>query len=238
MNLSVVIPAYNEEKRIGNTLTKLVLFLENNSDIENHEIIIVDDGSKDGTISQIPQNEKIVILKNEANFGKGYSVKKGVLKARHDLILFMDSDLATPLRELAPLSQFILQGDYDISIASRNIDPSRSIVKQPKYRQWAGSFFPKLVILISGLKFKDTQCGFKLMRKEPAKKIFSQLTINRFAFDVEMLYLAKKYGYKVAEVPATWIDQKGTTVHFFRDSWRMFRDLWKIRLNDLSGKYK
>lgn len=238
MNLSVVIPAYNEEKRIGNTLSKLVPFLENHPEIDDHEIIIVDDGSKDNTLLQIPKNEKILVLKNGINRGKGYSVKTGVLNAKHDLILFMDSDMATPLGELDTLSQAILHDGHDISIASRNIDPSRSIVKQPKYRQLAGSFFPKLAALISGLDFKDTQCGFKLMKAEPAKKIFSRLTIDRFAFDVEMLYLAKKYGYKVAEMPATWIDQKGSTVHFFRDSWRMFRDLWKIRINDLSGKYK
>jgi len=157
--------------------------------------------------------------------------------AKYDFILFMDSDLATPLKEIEHLYQFILEG-YDFVIASRNLKDSNIVVKQPKYRQFAGQFFPFLVNIIAGVKFKDTQCGFKLMKSGSTKKIFSKMTINRFAFDVEMLYLAKIYKYKIMEVPVTWVDQKGSTVNFVRDSWRMLWDLFKIRLNSILGKYK
>ena len=237
MEISIIIPAYNETKRIKNTLESVIRFLDVYHKIILYEIIIVDDGSKDNTINLIPKNKHIILLKNEINRGKGFSIKKGVLLAKYDFILFMDSDLATPLQELDNLYTYILEG-YDMAIASRNLKNSNIVVKQPKYRQFAGKFFPFLVNIIAGLKFKDTQCGFKLMKAEPAKKIFSTMMINRFAFDVEMLYLAKKYGYKVVEVPVTWVDQKGSTVNFLRDSWRMLRDLFKIRLNNILGKYK
>ncbi|MBI2662481.1 glycosyltransferase family 2 protein [Candidatus Woesearchaeota archaeon] len=237
MNLSIVIPAYNEEKRIKNTLESVIYFLKNSEKINSYEIIIVDDGSNDNTFSSIQKNKYITVLKNSVNKGKGYSIKKGVLRAKCDFILFMDSDLATPMKELDTLYQSILDG-YDFVVASRNLKGSNIVVKQSKYRQFAGQFFPFFVNIIVGLKFKDTQCGFKLMKAEPAKKIFSIMTIDRFAFDVEMLYLAKNYGYKVAEVPVTWVDQKGSTVHFLKDSWRMLHDLFKIRVNTILGKYK
>jgi len=148
----------------------------------------------------------------------------------------MDSDLATPPEELDKLYPLVQQG-YEVVIASRNLPNSNIITKQPRYRQLAGKTFPLLVRLLSGLPYRDTQCGFKLMKAGPGKEIFKRLTILRFAFDVEMLFIAKKLGYKIAEVPVTWIDQSGSTVHFFRDSWRMLKDLFKIRINDWKGKY-
>lgn len=236
MELSIVIPAYNEEKRIGATLKGLFDFIKTYKKIKNYEIIIIDDGSKDNTLKVIPKNKNISILKNKTNRGKGYSVRKGVLNSKYALILFMDGDLATPMDELDKLYSCIRKG-YDIAIASRCLKDSTIIVEQPKYRQFAGKLFPFIVNLIMSLEFKDTQCGFKLMKADPAKKIFTRLTIDRWAFDVEMLYIAKKLGYRIAEVPVTWIDKTGSKLNVFKDPFKMFSDLFRIRLRDLFGRY-
>ncbi len=236
MELSIVIPCYNEEKRIAPTLNTIFSFLNHHKNITEYEVIIVDDGSKDNTLKVIPSHPHLTVIPHKVNQGKGGAVRTGVLNARYENILFMDSDLATPIEELDKLSFYLQQG-YDMVIASRNLSDSNLVVKQPKYRQLAGKTFPLLVRLLSGLPYKDTQCGFKLMKAGPGKEIFKRLTILRFAFDVEMLFIAKKLGYKTAEVPVTWIDQSGSTVHFFRDSGRMLKDLFTVRINNWKGKY-
>ena len=237
MELSIVIPCYNEEKRIVPTLNALFSFLEHHPSINEYEVIIVDDGSKDNTLQVIPSHQHLKVIRHQINQGKGSAVRTGVSNAKYENILFMDSDLATPLEELDKLSPLVQQG-YEVVIASRNLPGSNIVTKQPKYRQLAGKTFPLLLRLLSGLPYRDTQGGFKLMKAAPGKEIFKRLTIMRFAFDVEMLFIAKKRGYKTAEVPITWVDQSGSTVHFFRDSWRMLKDLFRIRINDLKGKYK
>lgn len=235
MEISIVIPCYNEEKRIAPTLNTLFAFLNHHQSIKKYEVIIVDDGSKDNTLKVIPSHPHLKVIPHQVNQGKGGAVRTGVLNAKYENILFMDSDLATPIEELDKLSSYMQHND--IVIASRNLPDSNILTKQPKYRQLAGKTFPLLVRLLSGLPYRDTQCGFKLMKAGPGKEIFKRLTILRFAFDVEMLFIAKKLGYKTAEVPVTWIDQSGSTVHFFRDSWRMLKDLFRIRINDWKGKY-
>ncbi len=236
MNISIVIPCYNEEKRIAPTLNTLFSFLNHHQSINEYEVIIVDDGSRDNTLKVIPSYPHLKIIPHKVNQGKGGAVRTGVLNAKYENILFMDSDLATPIEELNRLSPY-LQQDYALVIASRNLPNSNILTKQPKYRQLAGKTFPLLVRLLSGLPYRDTQCGFKLMKAGPGKEIFKRLTILRFAFDVEMLFIAKKLGYKTAEVPVTWIDQSGSTVHFFRDSGRMLKDLFTIQINDWKGRY-
>jgi len=236
MDISIIIPAYNEEKRIVPTLNALFSFLEHHQSINKYEVLVVDDGSKDKTLQVIPSHQHLKVIQHQVNQGKGGAVRTGVLNAKYENILFMDSDLATPPEELDKLYPLVQQG-YEVVIASRNLPNSNIITKQPRYRQLAGKTFPLLVRLLSGLPYRDTQCGFKLMKAAPGKEIFKRLTILRFAFDVEMLFIAKKLGYKIAEVPVTWIDQSGSTVHFFRDSWRMLKDLFKIRINDWKGKY-
>lgn len=237
MELSIVIPCYNEEKRIAPTLNALFVFLNHHQSITEYEVIIVDDGSKDNTLQVILSYPHLKVIPHQVNQGKGGAVRTGVLNAKYENILFMDSDLATPIEELDKLSSY-LQHNYDVVIASRNLPNSNILTKQPKYRQLAGKTFPLLVRLLSGLPYRDTQCGFKLMKAGPGKEIFKRLTIIRFAFDVEMLFIAKKLGYKTAEVAVTWIDQSGSTVHFFRDSWRMLKDLFTIRINGWWGKYQ
>lgn len=236
MEISVVIPAYNEEKRIEPTLKKVINYLENNFD--KYEIIVVDDCSTDNTNKIVSKYKKnnIKILRNKKNKGKGYSVKRGIQNAKYPLVLFSDSDLATPIEELGEFMNHIKE--YDIIIASRNMKESYIKVKQPLYRQFMGKTFPLLVNLIALRGFKDTQCGFKLFKTDIAKKIVSLQTLKGFSFDVEILFIAKKLGYKIKEVPVVWIDKEDSKVSPIKDSIKMLVDLFKIRYNNLLGKYE
>ena len=236
MEISVIIPAYNEEKRIEPTLKKVINYLDNNFD--KYEIIVVDDGSTDNTYKIVSRYKKnnVKILRNEINKGKGYSVKRGILNVKYSLVLFSDSDLATPIEELEKFINYIKT--YDIIIASRNLKESDIKIKQPMYRQLMGKTFPLLVNLIALRGFKDTQCGFKLFKTDVAKKIVSLQTFERFSFDVEILFIAKKLRYKIKEAPVIWIDKEGSKVNPIKDSIKMLIDLFKIRYNNLLDKYR
>ena len=237
MEISLIIPAYNEEKRIEKSLIEIIDYCKKN--FEKYEIIVVDDCSKDKTNDIVTKykDSNLKILKNVVNKGKGYSVKRGILEAKYPLVLFTDSDLATPIEELKKFIEYIGQG-YDIVIASRNLKESNIQVKQPKYRQIMGKTFPLLVNILALSEFKDTQCGFKLFKTDLAKKIVSLQTFERFSFDVEILFIAKKMGYKIREAPVNWIDKEGSTLNPINDTFKMFIDLFKIRYNQLSGKYR
>ena len=236
MKVSVVISAYNEEKRIGLTLRQIHEYMKKKK--YEYEPIIVDDGSSDGTLTEIRKTSLpgLTVLKNRINRGKGHSVKRGLLQAKHPLVLFSDCDLATPIEELEKFVKYVRKG-YDAVIASRNLKDSNVIVKQPFYRQILGKTFPLLVNAFVLKGFKDTQCGFKLFRTEVARKIVKYQTSERFSFDVEILLIAGKMGLKVKEVPVRWIDRKGSTLNTFRDTPLMLYDLIKIKYNDLTGKY-
>lgn len=236
MDISIIIPAYNEEDRIEPNLQHIISYLKLN--FNKYEIIIIDDCSTDRTNEIVSKytSSNIIVLKNDINRGKGYSVKRGILKAKYPLVLFSDSDLATPIEELEKFIGYIDEG-YDIVIASRNLKESIREVKQPLYRQYMGRMYPKLVELIVVKGFKDTQCGFKLFKTDLAKKIVRLQTFERFSFDVEILFIANKLGYKVKEAPVTWIDQEGTKVRFLTDGFSMLLDLFRIRYNYLFNKY-
>lgn len=233
MEISVVIPAYNEEKRILPTLEAIHYYVKERYD--RFEIIVIDDGSDDSTVRFSSINDNI-ILENEKNKGKGYSVRRGLLYAKYDTILFSDADLATPIEELGKMKKVLDRG-YDIVIASRNMQRSDIKVKQPFYRQVLGKIFPYLVNLLAVRGIKDTQCGFKLYTRTAAKMIAEKQRINRFAFDVEQLFIARKLGMKIKEVPVKWIDKAGSKVDTVKDSLRMLRDLIRIRFNSLKGLY-
>ncbi|MFN4227553.1 MAG: dolichyl-phosphate beta-glucosyltransferase [Candidatus Ratteibacteria bacterium] len=230
MEISIIVPAYNEEKRILKTIEKIYkYFAEKNLDFE---IIVVDDGSKDKTIEVVEELSKdkkeVKILKHPKNMGKGAAVRTGVLNSSGDLILFTDADLSTPIEEFEKLKKKIEEG-YDIAIGSRGLKDSKIVIPQPFYRRIIGKIFPLLVRLLVIKDFKDTQCGFKLFKKEAGKKIFSQLKTNGFAFDVEVLARAKKEGYKIAEVGVVWYNSPRSSVKIFKDSFKMFFSLLKIR---------
>ncbi|MEM2131067.1 MAG: glycosyltransferase family 2 protein [Candidatus Woesearchaeota archaeon] len=232
LNLSVIIPAYNEEKRLEKTLIKIKNYFKNKK--IKYEIIVIDDGSLDMT-SEIALKHNSVLIKNKKNYGKGYSIKKGFFKAKYNYILFTDSDLSTPIEEFDKFLPFI--NYYDIIIGSRRAKNSKVVQKQNIFRIIAGNIFPIIVSIIMHLGIKDTQCGFKLFNKKKCYKIFKKLTINRFSFDVELIYLAKKYNLKIKEIGINWFNDSHSKVKFFKDSFIMLKDIIKIKLNDILGKY-
>jgi len=233
--ISIVVPSYNEEARLGESLEIMIDYLKKNFD--RFEIIVVDDGSKDRTSDVGAHFSQVRILRNEPNRGKGYSVKRGILDSKYQIVLFSDSDLATPIEEVAKMIPFIQKG-YTVVIASRNLKDSNIVVKQPLYRQFLGKTFPLLVNLIAVGGIKDTQCGFKLFRTDAAKRIVKYQTFERFSFDVEILFIARKMGYRIKEVAVTWIDKAGSKVSPIKDGISMGKDLLRLRWNQLLGKYR
>jgi len=230
MEISIVIPAYNEEKRIGKTLERVYEYFKKKK--TEFEIIVVDDGSNDRTVEIVEKfssdKKEIRILKHEKNMGKGKAVKTGILDAKGNLILFTDADLSTPIEEFEKLKKAIENG-YDIAIGSRGLKDSKIVIPQPFYRRIIGRIFPLLVKLIVIKDFKDTQCGFKLFKKEVAKKIFSQLKTEGFAFDVEVLARGKKENFKIAEVGVLWYNSPESKVSILKSPFKMFLELNRIK---------
>lgn len=245
--LSIIIPAYNEEDNVRRGVLDEVEKYLNNRKYE-WEVIIVDDGSDDQTAALIDQwiREKLnwKLIRNPHN-GKAETVKIGVLAATGDAILFTDFDQATPLSEVEKLLPFLRKGE-DIVIGSREVKGSERL-KEPWHRHLMGKVFNMIVQVIAIGGIHDTQCGFKLFKAHVAKDLFQSLVVyakgketSAFtgAFDVELLYIAQKRGYKIAEVPVSWKYVKTIRVNPLRDSVRMFVDVVKIRLTDLSGGYR
>ena len=228
--LSVVIPAFNEEERIEETLSEIELYLKKQD--YPYEIIVVDDGSEDNTAKLIRNstayNHTVHLLWNEGNKGKGYSVKRGMLEARGEYILFSDADLSTPVEEVEELMPWFDRG-YDIVIGSRGLPQSNIVIHQPLYRETMGRIFNLLVQLLTIKGIKDTQCGFKCFRGDVARDIFNRQTLSGFSFDVEVLYIATKLNYRIKEVPINWYNSPRTKVNALTDSLKMFFDLLRIR---------
>lgn len=237
MFLSIVMPAYNEEKRIKDPLRKIVEYLSSKG--YDWEIILVDDGSIDRTSEmavKVVDDERLRIIKNETNRGKGYSVRTGVLASKGDLILMTDADLSTPIEELEKMLPWLENG-YDIVIGSRALQRSLIEVPQPWYRSAMGRVFNFLVQKITLKGFKDTQCGFKCFTKGAAAQIFVLQRVDGFAFDVEVLLIAEKLGFKIKEVPVRWVNSPQSSVNIFTGSASMFYELLKIRFFDWRGYY-
>ncbi len=224
--LSVVIPAYEEAARLGPTLERVCAWLDDAA--PDHELIVVDDGSRDDTAAVARRAApRAHVHRLPTNKGKGAAVRHGVLASRGDLVLFSDADLSTPIEECARLAERLPEAD--VVIGSRGLRDSRILKHQPWYREAMGKTFNRIVqgLVVPGIH--DTQCGFKLMRGAVARDVFAQATIDRFAFDVEILYVARLRGYRVVEVPVAWTNDERTSVHAVRDSLRMFIDVLKIR---------
>lgn len=239
--LSIIIPAYNEESRLARTLTRIRdYFASKNISPNQVEILIVDDGSRDNTARVAEewarQMPSVRLISNGDNRGKGFSVRHGMLEACGRIALFTDADLSSPIEECEKLLAAIDAGN-DVAIGSRALDRSLITMHQSQLRELAGMIFNGFVRIAMGLPFRDTQCGFKAFVREPSRIVFEQQRIERFGFDPEILFLAKRHGLRTAEVAVRWAHDPATKVHMLRDSLMMFFDLIIIRWNWLLGRY-
>jgi dolichyl-phosphate beta-glucosyltransferase len=239
--LSVVIPAYNEELRLQETLEELVRFLRSSRDA--FEILVVDDGSEDRTAAIIrkcaERNEPgmIRLLTHEANRGKGFSVRQGALAAEGELLLMTDADLSTPLGELEKLETRLETSSLDIAFGSRAVPGARIEVHQPWYRESLGKGFNRLMRWVTGLPFQDTQCGFKLFRMSTCRSVFERQRVDGFSFDVEVLFIALKWGLRVEEIPVEWHHSGDSKVRPFSHAPSVIVDLLRLHLNNANGLY-
>lgn len=242
-SLSVVIPSYNEEKRLPPTLERVAEYLRLDPG-RRSEILVVNDGSSDRTAEIAREmsgtieagNLSMRVLENPGNRGKGYSVRHGAAESRCDWVLFTDADLSAPIEECDKLLAAVIDGSHEAAIGSRALDRSLVGVHQPFFRELMGRAFNLAVRVTTGLPFADTQCGFKLFSARAAHDIFPKQRLERFGFDVEILFLARKYGFKVAEVPVRWNDVEGTKVAAFSGA-DAFLDILRVRKNDWMGRY-
>ncbi len=239
--LSIVIPAYNEEARIGKTLAGTFDFLDAQS--YDSEVIVVNDGSRDKTADRVFEYEqraagRLRLLHNPGNRGKGHSVRHGMLQAKGKIALFYDADLATPVSEIPKVIEPIAEDRYDVVFGSRALDRSLIGTRQSWFREnIVGRTFNWLQYALTGLNFKDTQCGFKAFRREAAQCIFPLQRIDGFGFDPEILFIAKKLGWRLLETPVRWNHVEGSKIHAIGSSPKMLLEVSTIRWNDLTGKY-
>lgn len=232
MQISIVIPAFNEEKRIEASLREVALFLPKH--FQDWEVIVVDDGSADRTADIVRRfehkspNSHLTLEALPENMGKGAAVKHGVMQAKGNVILFMDADLSTPLTEIAKVMAALEQG-ADVAIGSRGQPDSNIVQHQPFYRETMGKIFNRIVrwLVMDGIR--DTQCGFKAFRHQAAKEIFSRVETSHFGFDVEVLLWAKKLGFSVKEVGVTWINSPNSRVSPIKDALKMLIGLFAIK---------
>ena len=236
--LSIVIPAYNESARIESALERVTCCVAEQG--WNAEILVVDDGSSDET-AQIVQrwmqtHPRLHLIQNPGNRGKGYSVRNGLLQAAGDIVMFTDADLSAPMEEAERLIAAIREG-ADVAIGSRWLDRARQTIHQPLYRQFFGRCFNWITRTVMGLPFKDTQCGFKAFKRSAAQVIFRLQTIERWGFDPEILFIARKLGYQIREVPVTWGHDERSRISYLKDGLKMLQDMAHIRSNSLAGRY-
>ncbi len=239
--ISIVIPAYNESERISTPLKTILAFVSTNS--IDAEIILVDDGSTDDTaaiaektFASMP-NAMASVIRYEQNRGKGFAVKTGLMSARADVALFTDADLSTPIDEMSKLIKPIKEGDFDLTFGSRALDRTLIGTHQPWRREQGGRVMNLIIKQMSGLPFYDTQCGFKAFNMSKFRPLLDMMTIDRFGFDVEFLFVANHNGLRLKEIPVRWNDVKGSKVSVFRDTRRMVSELMQIRRNAKKGFY-
>ena len=238
LELSVIVPSFNEEARLPHSLDLIAAYV--NAANRSTEVLVVDDGSNDRTAEVAASfTERIAnlrVLKNGENRGKGYSVRHGMQEARGEYVLFTDADLSAPIEEADKLLSALQQ--FDIAIGSRALNRDLIDVHESHFREFAGIIFNRIVRIVLWLPFVDTQCGFKAFRRERCRIIFEQQRIERFGFDPELLYLARHHGLKATEIPVRWSHSPATKINMMRDSIQMFVDVFTIRWNSLLGRYR
>jgi len=236
---SFVVPAYNEAERIGPSLERMLAYIGESK--WSAEIIVVNDGSRDNTSAIVAdfarRNPLIRLIENPENRGKGYTVRNGMMNASGQVLLFTDADLSSPIEEATKLFAFIESGKADVAIGSRYLQSELQTRKQPLYRRMLGRSFNAALHIILGLSYADTQCGFKAFSRKAVTEIFPHMKIERWGFDPEILFLARKYGLRVAEVPVSWAHDHRSKINPVRDGIRMLGELIRIRMNSVGGKY-
>jgi len=239
--VSIIVPAYNEEERLGASLRQILVYMT--EQIPTAELLVVDDGSTDSTIEvaektfeQFP-NLQTKVIGYDKNRGKGFAVRKGLRKCTGEIALFSDADLSTPITELPKLVEPIERGKYDVTFGSRALDRTLIDTHQSWHREQGGRVVNLMIRKMSGLSYSDTQCGFKAFKMRKFRPLLEAMAINRFGFDVEFLYVAKYRGLRLKEIPVRWSHCDGTKVSAFRDTRRMFNELLQIRKNQRRGVY-
>jgi glycosyltransferase involved in cell wall biosynthesis len=236
---SIVIPGYNESARIAATLERVLCYVQAQG--WDAEIIFVNDGSRDNTAAIVrgfaQRTARVQVVENPGNRGKGYSVRNGMRQAAGEILLFTDADLSSPIEE-APKLFAALAGGADVAIGSRWLRSDVQTQRQPWYRQLFGRLFNVVLRIVLGLNYADTQCGFKAFSRRAAQKIFACQKIERWGFDAELLFLAKKFHFKVAEIPVAWAHSSGTRMNYFRDGIRMVWEMLKVRWYDYKREYE
>ena len=239
--ISIIVPAYEEQARLGDSIKQILAYIEREK--LSAELIVVDDGSKDNTAgvaesaaSEFPDSETKVI-RYEENRGKGYAVKTGLLAARAEVAVFSDADLSTPIEEMPKLVTPILDGEYDVTFGSRALDRTLIGTHQPWRREQGGKVMNLVIKKMSGLPFADTQCGFKAFNMKKFRQLLETMTIDRFGFDVEFLFVAAYHKLRLKEIPVRWNNVEGSKVSVVRDTRRMFTELNQIRRNAKRGIY-
>ncbi|MGQ9651976.1 MAG: dolichyl-phosphate beta-glucosyltransferase [Phycisphaerae bacterium] len=243
-SVSLVIPAYNEELCIGQSLQEVMAYVKARPAFR--EVIVVDDGSTDRTATIVEDFRRhhaatrvqLTLLRHQRNEGKGAAVRTGLSHATGDIVAFTDADLSSPMSELPALVGPILAGQCDIVVGSRALDRNLIAIRQSRFRETAGRIFNVLVRMLTGLPIYDTQCGFKAFRRNKIGPILRLQRVETFAFDVEMLYLASRMGLTIREIPVHWSHVSHTKVKLFRDSIRMFLDVLLIRFDAFRGRYR
>ena len=241
-SLSIIIPAYNEAARLEKTLRAVVAYLRESA--PEAEVIVVDDGSTDETadlarkVFQDSADLRTSVISYKSNLGKGRAVRLGLLAARGDVALFSDADLSTPISELPKLVDPIVSGQYDVTFGSRALDRQLIGVHQSWRREQGGRVFNVVVRVATGMPFWDTQCGFKAFRMSVCRPLIEAATIDRFGFDVELLYLAYRAGLKMKEIPVRWDHNDGSKITLFTDSFKMVNEVGLIRQQARRGVYE